>query len=120
MHPPLKQRLLLTQAFFLGGMVAILLACALVEERIGQNVVLPNLVTQVLNRHEDTLKSLVDSEVPSQNGQVTAAKYARTIAIAKILGEFPAIHSERTARLRHLPCGAAGLARPGSRQSKSR
>jgi methyl-accepting chemotaxis protein len=59
----LKQRLLLLQAFFLTGIVAILLACIWLEKRIEQQVVFPNFENQILNGHKDTLKSLVDAEV---------------------------------------------------------
>jgi methyl-accepting chemotaxis protein len=43
-------------------MVAVVLACTWLEDRVKQKVTFPNFESQILNGHKDALKSLVESE----------------------------------------------------------
>ncbi len=58
----LKQKLLLLQACSLAGMAALLACFFWLEQRVGQQVIFPNFETQILKGHENTLKTLVDTE----------------------------------------------------------
>lgn len=62
------------QVFFLIGMVAVLVACAFVEQRMEQRVIFPHFENQILSGHKDTLKSLVDSEIQALAPRLASAK----------------------------------------------
>jgi methyl-accepting chemotaxis protein len=74
MKMTLKHCLLALQVFFVAGIVALVLAGTVVEDRVRQKVIFPNFENQILNGHKETLKSLVDSEVQVLVERIKPAK----------------------------------------------